>query len=158
METLVTNVEKEVQANRNYAVYGPLTSDIRFILNNDKEWKGLSAMQKLTPVCLTSPHEEAKIVCIVGKKIIWSNKVSIEFKKLEPALLRFVKNIGLNFLELSLAKTENGIRVITVEPYPFYEHFNETVGQKIADEIVQLLISEKVYKKKVIQLSQRSYS
>lgn len=156
LETLISNVEKEVSTYKNYAVYGPLTSDTRFLLKKNEEWNGLSSLQKLIPVCLTPPHEEAIFVCIVGEKIIWGNKISSKFKKLEPALLNFSILLGLKFLELALAETENGIRVISVEPYPFYEHFNNSIRQKIVREIVQLLLDENYSVKEIMKSFQRS--
>ena len=157
LETLITNVEKEARAFKNYAVYGPLTSNTKFLLMQNEEWNGLSSLQKLTPVCLTPPHEEAKFVCIVGKKIIWGNKISSELKKFEPALLHFSELVGLNFLELVFANTTNGIRAITVEPYPFYEHFNESIRQRIVEAIVQLLLNENDLRKEIFQPFQRNY-
>jgi hypothetical protein len=149
-ETLVTNVEEEARAfGQRLAqegvagtVYGPLTSDARYLVTGDEDWNGLAAMQGYAPVCLTYPHGATRSVCVVGERVIWEGEPSSEMTPLEPALRRFARTAGLAFVELALAPTSNGVCTIAVEPYPRFERFGDAARQQIVEEIVQLLTAE----------------
>lgn len=150
LETLVTNVEEEARAFGQRlaqegvvgAVYGPLTSDARYLVTGDEDWSGLAAMQRYAPVCLTYPHGAAQLVCVVGERVVWEGEPSSEAALLEPALRRFARTAGLAFVELALAPTSNGICTIAVEPYPHFERFGDAARQQIVEGIVQLLTAE----------------
>ena len=126
LETLVTNVEQEArlfgrrlaQEGVPGAVYGPLTSAVRYLVSGDDDWSSLTAMQSYTPVCLAYPHGAARSVCVVGEQVVWEGEPSPEMALLEPALRRFATAAGLAFVELALASTSQGICVIAVEPHP----------------------------------------
>lgn len=156
LETLVTNVENEARAfGRRLApegvagaVYGPLTSDVRYLVTGDEDWSGLAAMQRCAPVCLTYPHGAAQFVCVVGEQVVWEGEPCPETTLLEPALRRFATAASLAFVELAFAPTSNGIGVIAVEPYPHFEHFGDAARQQIVEGIVQLLTAEVDYSRK----------
>ena len=149
-ETLITNVETEATAFAERlalkgvagAVYGPLTSDLRYLVTNDEDWRGLASMQQRTPVCLTYPHAAAQFVCIVGQQAVWEGQPQSELTELEPALRCFAAAAGLNFVEFALASTSRGASVIAVEPYPYFEHFGEAAHHKIVEGLVQFLTTE----------------
>jgi len=150
LETLVTNVEQEARAfGRRLAlegvpgaVYGPLTSDVRFLVTGDEDWSGLTAMQSYAPVCLAYPHGAAQLVCVVGEQVVWEGEPSPEMALLEPALRRFAMAAGLAFMELAFAPTSEGICVIAVEPHPHFERFGEAARQHILEGIVHLLTAQ----------------
>ncbi len=150
VETLITNAEEEARAfGQRLAregvpgtVYGPLTSEARYLVSGDEEWSGLAAMQGFAPVCLTPPHGETRSVCVVGERVIWEGEPSSEVAMLEPALRRFARTAGLDFVELALAPTSNGVCTVAVEPYPRFERFGETARQQIVEGIVWLLTAE----------------
>jgi hypothetical protein len=150
LETLVTNVEEEARAfGRRLAregvagtVYGPLTSEARYLVTCDEDWSGLAAMQGFAPVCLTPPHGATRSVCVVGERVIWECEPPSEAARLEPALRRFARTAGLAFVELALAPTSNGICTIAVEPYPRFERFCDAARRQIVNGIVRLLTAE----------------
>jgi hypothetical protein len=150
VETLVTNVEEEARAfGQRLAregvagtVYGPLTSDARYLVTGEEDWSGLAAMQGYAPVCLTYPHGATQSVCVVGERVVWEGEPSSEVVLLESALRRFARTAGLTFVELALAPTSNGVCTIAVEPYPRFERFGDAARQQIVEEIVQLLMPE----------------
>ena len=150
LETLITNVEEEARAfGRRLAregvagtVYGPLTSEARYLVTCDEDWSGLAAMQGFAPVCLTPPHGATRSVCVVGERVIWEGEPPSEVARLEPALRRFARTAGLAFVELALAPTSNGICTIAVEPYPRFERFGDAARRQIVDGIVPLLTAE----------------
>lgn len=147
LETLVTNVEDEAAAFGKRlvvegvagAVYGPLTSDLRYLVTDQADWSGLAAMQQRTPVCLTYPHGAAKFVCLAGEQVVWDGEPQSEFT---PALQRFASATGLDFVEFAFASTSQGASIIAVEPYPYFEHFGDAAREKIVQGIVQLLTKE----------------
>lgn len=151
LETLVTNVEEEARAfGQRLAgegvagtVYGPLTSEARYLVTGDEDWSGLAAMQGYAPVCLTRPHGATQSVCVVGERVIWEGEPSSEVALLEPALRRFARTAGLAFVELALAPTSDGISTIAVEPYPRFERFGDAARRRIVEGIVRLLTAEK---------------
>lgn len=147
LETLVTNVESEAREfGRRLAregvpgaVYGPLTSDARYLVSGDDDWRGLAAMQRCAPVALAYPHGAPQLVCAVGERVVWEGGPSAEAAALEPALRRFSAASGLDFVELALAPTARGLAVIAVETHPVYEHFGDAARQRIVAELVRLL-------------------
>jgi hypothetical protein len=152
LNVLMTNVEREARAFGRYlarqgvagAVYWPLTSDARYLVSGDKDWRGLAALQHSVPVCLTYPHGAARLVCVVGEQVVWEGKPTSEMTVLEPALRRFAVAAGLALVELALAPTRQGICVIEVEPHANFERFGEAARERIVEGIVHLLTAAAV--------------
>ena len=150
LETLVTNVEQEARAfGRRLAlegvagvVYGPLTSDVRYLVTDNEDWSGLAAMQRCAPVCLTYPHGAAQFVCVAGDQVVWEGEPSPDAAQLETALHRFATATGLAFVEFAFAPTAQGICVIAVEPHPHFGHFGDTAKQRIVEGLVQFLTAD----------------
>jgi hypothetical protein len=150
LETLVTNVEQEARefAGRLEArgpdgiVYGALTSEARYLVASDEDWRGMAALQRITPVCLYPPHGEAQRVCVVGDHVVWDGEPTAENVRLEPGLRSFAAAAGLAFVALTLAPTSKGICVIAVETHPRVEDFGHAAREEIVGGIVQLLTTE----------------
>jgi hypothetical protein len=150
---LVTNVERDARAfarqhapsgtGRDSAVYGPLTSDVRYLVTSEDDWEGLAALQKVTPVCLSAPHGEPQRVCAVGDRVVWDGSPSPDLVSLEPSLSRFAAAAGLGFVELSLAPASEGVCVVSVETHPRLEAFTEGAQEEIVERIVHLLTEER---------------
>lgn len=146
-ETLVTNVESEARAFRHRlaregvtgAVYGPLTGDTRYLVGGEDEWRGLAAMQRHAPVALTRPHGRPRLVCVVGRRVVWDREPSRAARALEPALRRFAAASGLDFVELAFADNARGMAVIAVETFPVFEHFADATRARIVAGLVALL-------------------
>lgn len=149
-ETLVTNMDGEARAfgrrldreGVNGAVYGPLTSDARYLVSGDADWTGLAALQQSAPITLTYPHGETRLACVVGEQVVWEGEPTSDMAVLEPALLRFAAAAGLAFVELVLAPTAQGICIIEVEPHANFEHFGGAAQERIVEAIVHLLTAE----------------
>jgi len=147
--TLVTNIEHEARAFGRQlahqgvagAVYGPLTRDVRYLVIDDEDWDGLAAMQRAAPVCVSYPHEEVHFVCVVGEKVVWEGEPPADVVQFESALHSFAVKAGLTFVELALARTVQGACVISVEPYPYFEHFGPRAQKQIVAELVKMLTS-----------------
>lgn len=151
LEMLVTNVDHEARdfghrlAHHGLAgvVYGPLTSDARYLVTDENDWNGLAALEDCAPVCLASPHGAAQFVCMVGEQAVWDGKPAADATALEPALRRFAKAAGLAIVELALAPTAAGIRVIAVECHPNLQHFGSSARQAIVAGTADLLTAER---------------
>lgn len=149
-EILVTNMDEEARAfgrrldreGVDGAVYGPLTSDARYLISGDADWNGLAALQQSAPISLTYPHGEARLACVVGEQVVWEGEPASEMAALEPALLRFAAAAGLTFVQLALAPTAQGVCIIQVDPHANFEHFGEAARQRIVEGIVHLLTAE----------------
>ena len=143
LETLVTNEEEEARAFGQRlaqegvagAVYGPLTSEARYLIIDDKDWNGLAAMQRCAPVCLTYPHGAAQFVCLAGEHVVWEGEPPPEAALLEPAIRRFALETGLAFVAFAFAQTAQGFCVIAVESHPYFEHFGDAARQQIVEGI-----------------------
>jgi hypothetical protein len=150
MEALVTNVEAEARGFGQElalkglpgAVYGPLTGELHYLVMDDKEWRGLAALQRVAPVSLAPPHEETQMVCVVGEQVVWESAPSSHTVLLEPALRRFASEIGLSFVALALAQSSEGIAVVAVETHPSLELFGTAAQEQIVQEMVHLLIGQ----------------
>jgi hypothetical protein len=147
-ETLVTNIEQEARdfglrhrmaGLRGTAVYSPLTAYARYLLSSDEDWAGVGAMQRYAPVCLAYPHEAPQLVCVVGEEVIYNGEPTHEAAALAPALQRFACAAGLTFLQLALAANEQGVAVVSVEPYPQLEIFGEGARRQALDAIMDIL-------------------
>lgn len=146
-EALVTNVEIEARAfgqglaraGLDGAVYGPLTSDTRYLIVDEADWSGLAAMQACAPVSLACPHGLPQLACIVGERVVWEGVPAPESAALEPALRRFAAAAGLSFLELALAPAPTGVCVIAIETQPDFGHFGKLARQRIVEGLADLL-------------------
>ncbi len=139
LDTVVTNVEAEARAfgkRIGGAVYGPLTSDTRYLVTSENDWRGLATLLRVTPACLSPPHGEARPVCVVGEQVIWDGPSVAE---LEPALRRFAAALGLDCVQLALAPTAAGPAVVAVETRPYLEQFGDAARAAIVDAVVRLL-------------------
>ena len=149
-EVLVTNVEREARGFGQHlaqqevagAVYAPLSSESRYLIGDDEDWRGVAALQQNAPVCLTDPHGAACFVCVVGDRVVWDTDPSSEMIGFEPALRRFAVAAGLSVVELALAPARQGSCVIAVEPSVNFEHFGERARERIVDGIVHLLTAK----------------
>lgn len=150
LETLVTNVEHEAREfgqrlaadGLDGAVYAPFTSEARYLVTSEEDWRGLVALQRVTPVCLSAPHGEAQTVCVVGDHVVWDGEPSPESVRLEPGLRSFARAAGLAFVDLTLAPTSKGVCVVAVDTHPRLELFGDAARTEIVDGIVQLLTTE----------------
>ena len=150
LETLVTNVDQEARAfggrsslaGVEGAVYGPLTSDLRYLVTGDEDWNGLAALARRAPVCLTYPHAAAQLACVVGNEVIWDGQPPRAAAQLETGLRRFATEAGLAFVEVAFARNSNGIGVVAVESRPYVEQFGELAQQGIVHGIAHLLMDE----------------
>lgn len=78
-ETLVTNVDDAARSfgqrpasdGTGGVVYGPLTSDVRYLVASDADWAGITSLQSYAPVCLVRPSGTAQMVCLVGEQVVW---------------------------------------------------------------------------------------
>lgn len=147
-ETLMTNVEQEARefglrhrmaGLQGTAVYGPLTTQGRYLLSSDDDWAGVAAMQRYAPVCLAYPHESPQLVCVVGEEVIYDGQPTPKAATLAPALHRFARAAGLTFLQLALAANDQGVVVVSVEPYPQLEIFGDIARQEVLEAIVNIL-------------------
>jgi len=139
LDTVVTNVEAEARAfgeRIGGAVYGPLTSDTRYLVTSENDWRGLGALMRVTPACLSPPHGQAQPVCVVGGQVIWDGAPVAE---LEPALCRFAAALGLDCVQLAFASTAAGPVVVAVETRPYLEQFGVAARAEIVDAVVGLL-------------------
>lgn len=149
-ETMVTNVEHEARAfgrtaaagEIEGAVYGPISSAVRYLISSEEEWTGLATLQRVSPVCLAVPHGKTQLVCVVGERVIWDDEPSPDALRLEPALCRFAAAAGLAFVELVLAPIDERMCVVIVEPHPKLEHFSRASQQEMVEAIVGLLTTD----------------
>lgn len=150
LETLVTNDEEEARAfGRRLAqqgvagaVYGPLTSEARYLIIDDKDWNGLAAMQRCAPVCLTYPHGAPQFVCLAGERVVWEGGTPPEATLLEPAIRRFALATGLAFVAFAFAEAPQGPCVIAVESHPYFERFGDAARQQIVEGLVEVLTAD----------------
>jgi hypothetical protein len=146
-ETLVTNVEHEARSfgqrlaadDTDAVVYGPLTSEARFLVTSEEEWGGLAALQRVTPVSLSAAHGQTHVTCVVGDAVVWNSEPSRDMSRLEPALRRFAATVGVAVIELALARTSEGLCVVAVHTHPHLELFDGAARATIVDTIVRLL-------------------
>lgn len=119
-------------------VYTPLTSTSAWPIG-PTEWESLGALQSRMPVCLTEPHGPARVVCVVGRAVIWEGQPESAEAALEPRLLDLAAEAGLDFLEIALAPVRGGQAVVLVEPLPRLEHFGPSARTKILCALTDLL-------------------
>jgi hypothetical protein len=149
-ETLLTNAEEETRVFRQRlrrrgitgAVYGPLTSDARYLVATDSEWNGLDGLQRIAPISLATPHEAAQSICVIGERVVWAGEPRPEMIQLEPRLRRFAQTAGLALVEFALAASCGEICVIAIEPQPVLGHFSNAAQHEIAEALAELLTDD----------------
>jgi hypothetical protein len=166
-DTLVTNVAREARAfgdrpgqeNMAGVVYGPLTSDIRYLVSSNQDWSGMAALQRYAPVCLAHPHGAVQLVCVVGEQVVWEGEPPPEMTPLEPALRRFAAAAGLTFVEMAFAPASDGhICVVAVEPHPNFERFGDIAQEQIVEGIVRSITEAPRARKGSVQSRQSSFA
>jgi hypothetical protein len=146
-ETLVTNDESEARAfvrrlPAGGAVYGPLTGEARYLVTSEDDWRGVAALQRVTPVCLYEPHGEAVRAWVVGDRVIWDGEPALECAAWDRELRGFARASGLDVVEVAIASTARGACVVGVEAQPWLEGFGAESQGEIVDGIVRLLTGE----------------
>jgi len=143
---LISNVEEETRAFAakvdKRTVYAPLTAEARYPLDTDDLWKGIAAMQRLGPVCLTQALANSQLACVVGRRIVWDGVAPGSAYELESALIRFSTAARLPFVEITVASGEGGSFVAAVDPRPCFEHFDETAQTRMVSGLVELFTKE----------------
>ena len=152
LETRVTNVgnvangvSRRLEGNGHVSegvVYAPLTTDTRYLVNTDEDWRGVAALQAVTPVALTAPHGKPLWVCVVGDHVVWDAEPSLAAASLERGLRAFARATGLAVLEVALAPTSKGLCVVAVETRPRLEHLREATRSNVIQRIVALLTAQ----------------
>jgi len=150
LRTLVTNVADEARAfgrllaadGPDGVVYGALTSEARYLVTSEDDWRRLAALQRVTPVCLSAPHGEAQRICVVGDRVVWDGDPAPKTIGLEPALREFATTAGLACVELALAPTAQGVCVVAVETQPRLEHFGDCARKDIVGGLAELLTAK----------------
>ena len=142
-EVLVSNVPDEAQAFgaelRDAVVYAPLTSEARYLISAEEDWRGLAAMQGCAPVCVAQPHGATQLVCVVGDRVIWDGAPPAEAAASEHQLRRFAEEAGLSFVQLAIAETADRWCVVQVNPFPRVEQFGDAARQEIVSDLTRLL-------------------
>jgi len=167
LDTLVTNVAREArgfaerpgQETLAAVVYGPLTSDARYLVTSDQDWNGVAAMQRYAPICLTHPHGAAQLVCVVGERVVWEGEPPPDMIPFEPALRRFAAAAGLTFVELAFASDSDGRSgVVAVEPHPNFERFGDIARERIVEEIIHFMTETPHTLERPVQTGQPSFA
>lgn len=143
-EMMVGNVESDARAfgarHAGKAVYAPLTADERYLIEEEEDWSGLAAMQSVAPVALRQSLDDARLACIVGGRVVWDAQPPADRQVIEPRLTGFAAAIGLDFLQMVLARGGGDWRVVAVEPHPRFEQFGIVAQQAIAESLACLLV------------------
>jgi hypothetical protein len=148
LETVVTNVEIDVPAlserfaSSGKAVYAPLTSRTRYLVESGEDWAGVATMQAYAPVALNPPQRNEQLACVVGTNVVWEGLPGSSFTALKPAMVRFAAEAGLTYVEMRLASTTLGTRVTVINAFPRFELFGESARREIASALTHLLLDE----------------
>ena len=144
---LITNVPARARAFAATAarrgapglVYAPLTGGATYLVATDRDWTGLDALQARTPVSVSVPHEEPERAVIVGDRVVWNATPSRDVERLEPRLRQFALDAALTFVDVAVAPTAGGVRVIAVDHQPHVETLDERTQAIVVDELVGAL-------------------
>jgi hypothetical protein len=137
LDTVITNVEHNGDGSG--AVYTPLTADTRYLIASDEDWRGVTALQTVTPVSLSAPHGEPLRVCVVGEHVVWDGNPPAAAAALEGGLRAFARATGLAVIEVALAPTSMGLCVVAVETRPRLERLREATRKDVVQRIVEFL-------------------
>lgn len=123
------------------AVFKSLARDGAWLVGPD-EWSGVGALQAHGPVCLAEPHGPVRLLCIVGRQIVWAGEPSPAERALSGVLLRFARAAGLAFVEIALGEVRTGPAVVHVDPLPKLEHFERAAQRRIVDALAEVLAGQ----------------
>ena len=147
--TLITNSGPSIRTFRDRlagdgaagAVYAPLTSEARYLVSTDAEWSGLAAFAERAPISLTYPHGDPVLACVIGQTVVWNGDPPADARALEQPLTRFAREASLQCVEIAMAPTTEGPRVVEVEPQPRTDHFSPDAQQLIVAALTRALTS-----------------
>lgn len=149
-EAMITNVHNSTQHFRDSfsnigiagVVYETMIRSSQYLVGTEREWIGLSSLQRVAPVCLIAPHASTKSVCVVGNRLLWSADPTPEEVNLESCFRQCAREAGLAFVEFILGPAPNSTCVVAVEVYPRLEHFSEHTQEAIIVELTNLLTAK----------------
>jgi hypothetical protein len=93
----------------------------------------------LMPLHLMQGGAELRRVCVIGSHVIWDGPASSGAELLESSLKQCSALSGLTFLELTIASSAAGARVVAVDPHPGLESFGAAAQQEIVALVVEQL-------------------
>jgi len=145
--TILTNIAEQARAFGADAaacgapglVYTPLTGAATYLVATERDWAGIDALQAHAPVCLSLPHEEPERALVAGDLVMWHRTPSPAAARLEPALRQFARGAGLTFVEVAVALTAEGLRVVGVDHQPRIDDFDPSSQHAIVGALVDLL-------------------
>jgi hypothetical protein len=126
-------------AGHDGAIYAPLTSEARFLVADDGEWRGITALQERTTISLAEPHGASRLACLVGNRIVWDGDPPERAATLEPAMRRFATAAGLALVECAVASGPEGIAVVAIDALPLIERYGDAPRAQIVAGILDLL-------------------
>jgi hypothetical protein len=139
---LLTNVEEEGRVfdagAGGRSIVMPLTYAARQLPSLPDELSK-NILLDLMPLHLTQDSAELRRVCVVGSHVIWDGPASSGAEVLESSLKQCSALSGLPFLELTIASSADGARVVAVDPYPGLESFGAAAQREIITLVVELL-------------------
>lgn len=109
-------------------------------LVGDDDWDGVLALSTHVPVCLAEPHGRVGLLCVVGQAIIWDCEPTSGEAALSWRLLQFARLVGLEFVEIGLARVHAGTAVVHVDLLPRLERFCHDAQSRILDGLMDLLL------------------
>jgi hypothetical protein len=141
LETIITNDPEKARqfahsVSSNGVVLTPLTGEGNYLVVTEEDWRGVAAIQKLAPVCLSEPHERTHSAVIVGDRVIWNSGNKIEMTDIDAALLRLASEARLEFLEVAVAMVRGRPAITKVDALPELAHFSASSGALIIDALV----------------------
>jgi hypothetical protein len=121
------------------AIYLPFTSPSRYPISSARDWDELARLAARFPVCVTAPAERSVHATVVGESVVWGGcDGALDVGVLEPGLLRLADSLDLDFVQIEIALTADGLRCICATPHPLLERHPDG-EQVLADELVRLL-------------------
>jgi hypothetical protein len=142
-EALVTNTVLESNAFRERlgvaAVYAPFSTTGSYPLATVDDWRGIEAIQRRAPVCVSRQHGTGQYCCLVGDRVIWNGDPPVGAAELESGLCRFAAAMELNFVQFTVARSSDLPRVTDVNTQPRLEQFGDIARRNIVAALIDLL-------------------
>ncbi len=129
------------------ATYTPLTSPLRYQINNDSQWQELEKVMTQIPVCLVEPLPESTVrATYVNGEMVWAESIELEDtqrRRLIEGMRRLARQSQLELFQIELLVKRGEARCVSFNGFVQVAFHNEAEREQISCRMAEMLIEGK---------------
>jgi len=123
--------------------YTPLTSNTRYLVQTDDDWRELEKVLKIFPVCLKQTVSDPRASAwLVGDIVIWNTDIGLPCSYrlvFERGLRNLASLLNISTFEIAVGIGPAGLCCDGIDLYPRLENYERDGQSSVVGEIVSLI-------------------